>query len=215
MSPTLPKAGPVSVPQALAIHGALLIDKPAGMSSFGVIERLQRAMLSAYGESHGLRKRDLPKLGHGGTLDPFATGLLAVCVGDGVKLARYFLGSRKTYEGTIRFGETTASGDLTNEITARTERLPESLAALREAATTDREPLRQQALDGAADYQIDRLVERYWRPLFAELEAQIRRDQTTPRGVVRTTCDGGSAVPLRRLFHTASIARLKYTCSGI
>jgi hypothetical protein len=59
------------------------------------------------------------------------------------------------------------------------------VAALRSAATTDREPLRQQALDGAVAYQIDRLVERYWRPLFAELEAQIRRDQTTPRGVVR------------------------------
>lgn len=78
-------------------NGALLINKHAGVSSFGIIEALQRGLI-AQDPSGKTRKRDLPKMGHGGTLDPFATGLLIVCVGGGVKLTRYFLGSTKTYE---------------------------------------------------------------------------------------------------------------------
>jgi tRNA pseudouridine55 synthase len=112
------------------MHGAFLIDKPVGLSSFGVIEKLQRAWC----ERSGIKRRDLPKIGHGGTLDPFATGLLVVCVGEGVKLARYFLGSTKVYEGLIRFGEATVPGDPTAEISERSEHLPSSLEEVREAA---------------------------------------------------------------------------------
>jgi tRNA pseudouridine55 synthase len=120
---------PATKPE-LALHGALFVNKPAGITSFGVIERLQRMLA----EKHELRRRELPKLGHGGTLDPFATGLLIVCVGRGVKLARYFLGSRKAYEGVIRFGETTIPGDPTEEISERSEKVPESLEEIRELA---------------------------------------------------------------------------------
>jgi tRNA pseudouridine55 synthase len=73
-------------------------------------------------------------MGHGGTLDPFATGLLAVCVGRAVKLARYFLGSEKTYEGVIRFGETTVPGDPTAPVTETSPVIPESIEVLRELA---------------------------------------------------------------------------------
>ncbi len=121
----------------MALDGALLINKHPGVSSFGVIEELQRMLLkmpASQGLPTGIRKRDLPKLGHGGTLDPFATGLLAVCCGRGVKLARYFLGSRKVYEGVIRFGEMTVPGDPTAEISARSERLPSSLEEIQKAA---------------------------------------------------------------------------------
>lgn len=114
------------------LNGALLIDKHAGVSSFGMIEELQRELLRLDSSvQSGLRKRDLPKMGHGGTLDPFATGLLLVCVGRAVKLARYFLGSGKTYEGIIRFGETTVSGDPTNEITERSDKIPASIEEIR------------------------------------------------------------------------------------
>ncbi len=112
-------------------HGFLLVDKPAGMTSQDVITRLQHALIAKYGG----KKKTLPKMGHGGTLDPFATGLLVVAVGDGVKLTRYLLGSEKTYEGEIRFGEQTASGDLTNEVTARTDTLPKSREVLEKIAT--------------------------------------------------------------------------------
>jgi tRNA pseudouridine55 synthase len=73
-------------------------------------------------------------MGHGGTLDPFATGLLVVCVGRGVKLSRYFLGSVKSYEAVIRFGETTIPGDPTAEISERSTHLPSSLDELQSMA---------------------------------------------------------------------------------
>lgn len=114
------------------LNGALLIDKHAGVSSFGIIEELQRHLLRLDSSvQSGLRKRDLPSMGHGGTLDPFATGLLLVCVGRAVKLARYFLGSGKSYEGIIRFGETTVSGDPTNEIIERSDKIPASIEEIR------------------------------------------------------------------------------------
>ncbi len=110
--------------------GALLINKHAGVSSFGLIEQLQQLLLGDLGG----KRRELPKMGHGGTLDPFATGLLVVCIGRGVKLARYFLGSDKVYEGRIRFGESTIPGDPTAEINERSDVLPRSLEQLREVA---------------------------------------------------------------------------------
>jgi tRNA pseudouridine55 synthase len=120
------------------MDGALLVNKHAGVSSFGVIEDLQDVLLQHPGAVGSLepfkRRRDVTKMGHGGTLDPFATGLLAVCVGKGVKLARYFLGSRKTYEGVIRFGETTIPGDPTAEISERSPVLPSSLEAIQAEA---------------------------------------------------------------------------------
>lgn len=112
------------------MNGALLTHKKTGVSSFGVIELLQRQWI----EKHQVKKRDLPKIGHGGTLDPFATGLLVVLVGRAVKLARYFLGSSKGYEGVMRFGETTIPGDLTDPISERSDTLPASLQQLQTLA---------------------------------------------------------------------------------
>ena len=111
------------------IHGAWLIDKPEGITSFGLIEAIQRALRA----KTGLKKSELPSLGHGGTLDPFATGLLVVCVGRAVKLTRWFLGSDKTYSGRIRFGETTIPGDPTDEISEHLGRLPSPENAIAEA----------------------------------------------------------------------------------
>lgn len=117
------------------MNGGLLINKHARVSSFGIIEELQRILMA----QTGLKRRALPKLGHGGTLDPFATGLLIVCVGDAVKLSRYFLGSEKWYEGVMRFGETTIPGDPTAEISEKApiplSIIDRGLAPLQELAT--------------------------------------------------------------------------------
>lgn len=114
----------------LLLNGAILIDKPAEISSFGVIEQLQSALARRY----GVKKKELPSFGHGGTLDPFATGLLIVFVGSGVKLSRYFLKSHKIYDADIAFGEQTESGDFTTPINKRSENIPKDIESIQTAA---------------------------------------------------------------------------------
>lgn len=111
-------------------NGALLVNKPVGITSFGVIDTLKKAIR----DKHSLKFREMPKLGHGGTLDPFATGLLVVLCGDGTKFARYFLGAKKTYRGVIRFGETTIPGDPTDPISETSETVPTNLSEVQEMA---------------------------------------------------------------------------------
>ena len=115
-------------------HGFLLLDKPAGVTSQDVITLMQRMLIARSGTPPTIKKRDLPRMGHGGTLDPFATGLLVIAIGNGTKLSRYLTDSAKTYEADVAFGSRTASGDLTNEVVARTDVLPTTRAALDDAA---------------------------------------------------------------------------------
>ena len=80
--------------------GLALVDKPAGMTSHDVVAIARRAL----GER---------RIGHGGTLDPFATGLLVLLVGNATRLLRYLDGEPKVYEATIAFGAETDTDDLT------------------------------------------------------------------------------------------------------
>ena len=95
------------------MDGILLIDKPAGLTSHDVVAGVRRA--------HGGRKG--PKVGHAGTLDPFATGLLIVLVGRATRAQRFFMGLPKAYETEARFGATSTTGDPEGEITV-TGRIP-------------------------------------------------------------------------------------------
>ncbi|MFL5560948.1 MAG: tRNA pseudouridine(55) synthase TruB [Gemmatimonadaceae bacterium] len=85
--------------------GLLLVDKPAGMTSHDVVDRARRAL--------GTRR-----IGHAGTLDPFATGLLVLLVGRATRLLPYVDGEPKVYDATIRFGAETTTDDVTGDITA-------------------------------------------------------------------------------------------------
>lgn len=105
-----------------SISGALLIHKPAGLTSFGVVKALKKYFPRG------------TKIGHGGTLDPFATGLLVILVGRSTRLAQYFLGSDKYYEGSIQFGMTTDTGDPTGKTIGTTDVVPESLETIQRAA---------------------------------------------------------------------------------
>jgi tRNA pseudouridine55 synthase len=87
------------------VTGILLVDKPEGMTSAGVIRTLQGRFGGA-------------KVGHLGTLDPFASGLLPLCVGEATKVARYLLLEEKAYEGVIRLGSETDTLDRTGKPTA-------------------------------------------------------------------------------------------------
>jgi tRNA pseudouridine55 synthase len=89
--------------------GALLIDKPEGLTSQDVVTKIKWAFVN-----QGYAERGF-KIGHGGTLDPFATGVLAVLFGEATKLADCYLHSHKAYSGIIFLGKQTLTGDLTGE----------------------------------------------------------------------------------------------------
>ena len=99
-----------------AQNGILLVDKPAGWTSFDVVAKI-RGQLRAEYVTRGEKptKRQL-KVGHAGTLDPFATGLLVILLGDATKKADEFLKLDKVYEATIRLGATSTTGDPEGEI---------------------------------------------------------------------------------------------------
>jgi tRNA pseudouridine55 synthase len=92
--------------------GGLLVDKPAGVTSHDVVAEVKR-------ERGG-------KVGHAGTLDPFATGLLVVVLGRATRLQRYLLGLPKTYRATARLGWRSSTGDPDGEV-SETGRVPERL----------------------------------------------------------------------------------------
>lgn len=83
--------------------GLLIIDKPAGLTSHDVVNRVRRATKTR-------------QVGHAGTLDPMATGVLVVCVGQATRLSEYLLGHDKIYHATIRLGVETNTYDATGEI---------------------------------------------------------------------------------------------------
>src|SRR2546423_10599383 len=96
---------PTALPvRTTATDGVLLVDKPAGMTSHDVVAVARRAL--------GTRR-----IGHTGTLDPFATGLLVLLVGRGTRLAPYVEDEPKVYDATIAFGSETSTDDLTGQVT--------------------------------------------------------------------------------------------------
>ena len=97
----------------------LLVDKPAGLSSFAVVARIRRILTEQMKEDYAKRGLQAPKrakVGHAGTLDPFATGLLICLLGKGTKRAGEFLKKDKRYQATICLGKTSSTGDVEGEI---------------------------------------------------------------------------------------------------
>lgn len=93
------------------LHGLILLDKPQGMSSNQALQAVRRLMRAAKG-------------GHTGSLDPLATGMLPICLGEATKLAGGLLGSAKAYLATARLGENTDTDDAEGRI-IRTRPVPE------------------------------------------------------------------------------------------
>lgn len=96
--------------------GILLIDKPADMTSFGVVARVRRVLSQAAGKK--------VKVGHTGTLDPFATGLMILVVGKECKNAGIYSKLDKVYESTIILGKTSSTGDTEGELTDISDERP-------------------------------------------------------------------------------------------
>lgn len=105
--------------------GIILIDKPAGMTSFGVVARVRRVLSEQQGElSVAPRKRQRVKVGHTGTLDPFATGLMILTIGKECKNAGTYTKLDKVYEATFQLGQTSTTGDPEGDITEVSDRIP-------------------------------------------------------------------------------------------
>ncbi|MGH8757104.1 MAG: tRNA pseudouridine(55) synthase TruB, partial [Burkholderiales bacterium] len=85
------------------ISGVLLLDKPPGLTSNAALQKVKRLFHAE-------------KAGHTGTLDPLATGLLPICLGEATKFSQGLLDSGKSYQAVVKLGETTSTGDAEGEI---------------------------------------------------------------------------------------------------
>jgi len=193
--------------------GLLLVDKPAGVTSHDVVAIVRRAA-------------GMSRVGHAGTLDPFATGLLVVLLGRGTRLIPYIDGDPKVYEAVIRFGAETDTDDVTGD-TVREAALPES-AAIEEAIGSLTGEIVQmppaysaKKIDGVRAYtaarrgaplalEASRVVVHLWETL----------GHTADELRVRITCNGGTYVralarDLGRLANSAAhLTSLRRTSSG-
>ncbi len=93
-----------------------MIDKPTGMTSFGVVARVRRVLSE--------RAQRKVKVGHAGTLDPFATGLLILCIGSECKNAGKYMKHDKAYEAVIHLGQTSTTMDPEGELSDVSDRVP-------------------------------------------------------------------------------------------
>ena len=100
-------------PKGLPIHGWLCLDKPAGMTSTEAVSRVRRI-------THAR------KVGHGGTLDPLATGVLPIAMGEATKTVAYAMEGRKHYRFTARLGEARTTDDAEGEVVATSDQRPTS-----------------------------------------------------------------------------------------
>lgn len=97
------------------IAGVLIVDKPQGLTSHDVVAAARRVL----GER---------RIGHCGTLDPMATGVLALAIGPATRLVQFLSGEAKRYDAVVRFGLETTTYDATGEVVAKSGRLPEPAA---------------------------------------------------------------------------------------
>src|SRR5215475_1011089 len=112
------------------MNGVLIIDKPTGFTSHDVVNRVRRI----------LHQRSV---GHLGTLDPLATGVLPLVTGSLTRLAQFYNGSEKTYEGTIRFGFATDTYDTEGQPVSTPQEVSVDLANLEALAAQFRGTIEQ------------------------------------------------------------------------
>ncbi len=195
--------------------GFLNINKPAGMTSHDVVARLRRAL--------GLRK-----LGHAGTLDPLATGVLVLCVGRATRLSEYVMRGDKRYLAVVRPGVSTDTWDAEGEVLDRRDASGLQREAVMEALDSFRGDLEQLPpmysavkQDGRKLYELARAgVAVTRRPRSVTLHSLELVDWTPPTFTLELTCSAGTYV--RSLAHDlgealgtgAHLAALTRTASG-
>jgi tRNA pseudouridine55 synthase len=149
-----------------AVAGLLLCDKPAGITSHDVVAQTRRRL------GRGI------KVGHAGTLDPFATGLLIVLVGRATRVQRFVMALPKRYEVTARFGATSTTGDPEGEITV-TDRIPDGDLPLPTGVIRQRPPAYSAIkINGQRAYKLARAGQTFEIP---EREVTLHRFEETRR----------------------------------
>jgi tRNA pseudouridine55 synthase len=197
------------------MNGVIIVDKPAGVTSHDVVDRVRKLL--------GTRK-----VGHAGTLDPMATGVLAVCVGEATKIASFLTGEDKGYEVTMRLGVRTDTQDMSGRVLAEQEPRvtePDVKAVLADfVGTITQVPPQYSAVKvrGKALYKWARKgvnVEPAARQV--KIREILVRDIALPLVSFAVTCSKGTYVRTLcadagdRLGCGAALERLRRTVSGI
>jgi tRNA pseudouridine55 synthase len=169
----------------MGMDGVILVDKPAGPSSHDVVARVRRAV------GRGV------KVGHGGTLDPFATGLLLVLVGRATRIQRFLLELPKEYETEARLGWTSTTGDPEGELT-ETGRIPSPDLGLPTGLVRQRPPAYSAIkIGGRRAYALARAgeaVEVPEREVRVDEFTQLARDDDDATASFRIRCSSGTYV---------------------
>jgi tRNA pseudouridine55 synthase len=167
------------------MDGVLVVDKPRGVTSHDVVAAARRAL----GER---------RIGHTGTLDPLATGVLPLACGRATRLVRFLTGSPKTYEAVIRFGVTTDTFDVDGRETTRTDTAPArdaleaALATLTGAYLQTPPAHSAKKVGGRRAYELARRDEAVTlAPVPVEVSALELLAWEPPRAVARLTCSPG------------------------
>nr|WP_019673211.1 tRNA pseudouridine(55) synthase TruB [Psychrobacter lutiphocae] len=177
------------------VSGVLLIDKPQGLTSQQVVSKVKYLLKSP--------QHDSKKAGHTGTLDPMATGLLPVCLGEATKFSHYQLDADKSYQATIKLGQQTDTGDAEGQIIA--EKAIPNLTAQQLAQVTEQflgdilqTPPMYSALkkDGKKLYEYARQgieIERPARPITIK-SLSLEQTQVADELTLTVTCSKGTYV---------------------
>ena len=171
------------------ISGWLVVDKPAGMTSTAVVNKVRWAF-------------DAKKAGHAGTLDPAATGILAIALGEATKTVPFITDAMKAYEFTVRFGAATNTDDAEGEVIATSDLRPDD-DSIREALTGFEGDIMQVPpkysavkIDGERAYTLARAgedVEIAARPLYVESLILLERPDAD-HAVLEMECGKGGYV---------------------
>lgn len=173
--------------------GIILIDKPDGMTSFGVVARIRRVLSRDAGKK--------VKVGHTGTLDPFATGLMILVIGKECKNAGTYTKLDKVYEATFHLGQESTTGDPEGELTTFSDKVP-SLEEVESALLTFRGKIQQRPpifsaikIDGRRAYKLARNGEEVEIPLReVEVFSLDLVEYTYPLLKIRTHVSSGTYI---------------------
>jgi tRNA pseudouridine55 synthase len=110
-------------PGSTAVHGWIILDKPLELGSTQAVSAVKRNLRAA---GYNMKLKGGIKVGHGGTLDPLASGLLPIALGEATKLTGRMLDASKVYSFTIKFGAETSTLDLEGEVIATSDKIPEA-----------------------------------------------------------------------------------------